>query len=204
MQTRRDLFRQICAAVAAPASVALASAGTDKHDFIPTTPLETSGIAIHRRGRAEAGPIWLARSTDAQMLANTFAGDLARALGREPHVYDAMSLGLAPSAAREAPLGLVWECFAGWSRNARGAVHVHSCTYLMESYRWVSLDMLANAAEEMARLLAPARRFYRLGLPGGVPGGLAANSWDGAVRCVEAFDIGRDALRVRFDCLVSY
>src|ERR1022692_2578020 len=45
MQTRRDLFRQICAAVAAPASVALASVAA---------PLETSGIAIHRRGRAES------------------------------------------------------------------------------------------------------------------------------------------------------
>jgi hypothetical protein len=167
--------------------------------------VETSGIAIHRRGRDEAGPIWLARSTDAQMLANTFAGDLARALGRElrPQVRDAMSLGLAPSAGRQEPLGLVWECFVGWSRTAGGAVHVHRGTYIMQCYRWVSLDMLANAAEEMGRLLAPARRFYRLGLPGGV-GGLAANSWDGAVRCVEAFDIERDALRVRFDCLVSY
>src|ERR1022692_1532403 len=185
MQTRRDLFRQFCAAAAAPASLALASAA----------PLDTSGIAIHRRGRGESYPA---------ALANTFAGQLARTLGREPHVYDAMSLGLAPSAGREEPLGLVWECFAGWSHNSRGAVHVHRGSYIMESYRWVSLDMLANAAEEMARLLAPARRFYRLGLPGGVPGGLAANSWDGAVRCVEAFDIGRDALRVRFDCLVSY
>ena len=121
MQTRRDLFRQICAAVAAPASVALASAGTDKHDFIPTTPLETSGIAIHRRGRAES------YYPPAQTLGNTFAGHLARALGRElrPQVRDAMSLGMAPSAAREVPLGLVWECFVGWSRTAGGAVHVH-------------------------------------------------------------------------------
>src|ERR1017187_1547076 len=100
MQTRRDLFRLLGAAVATPASVALASVATARANAIE---VETSGIAIHRRGRDEAGPIWLARSTDAQMLANTFAGDLPRTLGREPHVYDAMSLGLAPSAGREAP-----------------------------------------------------------------------------------------------------
>ena len=161
MQTRRDLFRLFGAGMAAPALASFA------------TPRETSGIAIHRRGRPEAGPIWLARSTDAQMLANTFSGELARALGREPDVYDAMSLGMPPSAPREVPLGMVWECFVGWSRHAGGAVHVHRGTYIMESYRWVSLDMLANAAEEMGRLLAPARRFYRLGLPGDA---LAANS----------------------------
>ena len=200
MQPRRDLFRQICAAVAAPASVALASAGTDKHDFIPTTPLETSGIAIHRRGRAES------YYPPAQTLANTFAGHLARALGRElrPQVRDAMSLGMAPSAAREVPLGLVWECFVGWSRTAGGAVHVHRGTYIMECYLWPPLDVLAGAAEEMARLLEPARRFYKLGLPGEMPGVDAANSADGAIRCVQVYDLVRDRLLVRFDCLVSY
>src|ERR1022692_1566616 len=198
MQTRRDLFRQICAAVAAPASVALASSGTDKHDFIPTTPLETSGIAIHRRGRAES------YYPPAQTLANSFAGQLARTLGRAPHVRDAMSLGLAPSAGGEEPLGLVWECFAGWSRNSRGAVHVHRGSYIMECYLWPPLDVLASAAKEMARLLEPARRFYKLGLPGDLPGVDAANSADGAIRCVQVYDLVRDRLLVRFDCLVSY
>jgi hypothetical protein len=167
MQTRRDLFRQICAAISAPASVALASSGTDKHDFIPTTPLETSGIAIHRRGRAES------YYPPAQTLANSFAGQLARTLGRAPHVRDAMSLGLAPC-------------------------------YIMECYLWPPLDVLAGAAEEMARLLEPARRFYKLGLPGEMPGVDAANSADGAIRCVQVYDLVRDRLRVRFDCLVSY
>jgi hypothetical protein len=198
MQTRRDLFRQICAAISAPASVALASSGTDKHDFIPTTPLETSGIAIHRRGRAES------YYPPAQTLANSFAGQLARTLGRAPHVRDAMSLGLAPSAGREEPLGLVWECFAGWSRNSRGAVHVHRGSYIMECYLWPPLDVLASAAKEMARLLEPARRFYKLGLPGDLPGVDAANSADGAIRCVQVYDLVRDRLLVRFDCLVSY
>src|ERR1017187_373804 len=185
MQTRRDLFRQFCAAAAAPASLALASAA----------PLDTSGIAIHRRGRGESYPA---------ALANTFAGQLARTLGREPHVYDAMSLGLAPSAGREEPLGLVWECFAGWSHNSRGAVHVHRGSYILECYRWLPLDVLAGAAKGVGGLLEPARRFYRLGLPGDMPGVEAANSWDGAIRCVQAFDIARDRLLVRFDCLVSY
>jgi hypothetical protein len=189
MQTRRDLFRQICAAVAAPASVALASVAA---------PLETSGIAIHRRGRAES------YYPPAQTLANSFAGQLARTLGRAPHVRDAMSLGLAPSAGREEPLGLVWECFAGWSRNSRGAVHVHRGSYIMECYLWPPLDVLASAAKEMARLLEPARRFYKLGLPGDLPGVDAANSADGAIRCVQVYDLVRDRLLVRFDCLVSY
>jgi hypothetical protein len=186
MPTRRDLFRVLGAAVAAPASVALAS----------IAPLDTSGIAIFRRGRGES------YYPPAQMLANTFAGQLSRALGKEPAVYDAMSLEMAPSAGREVPLGLVWECFVGWSR--RGAVHVHLGSYLMECYLWPPLDVLADAPKQMARLLEPARRFYRLGLPGDMPGVQAANSWDGAIRCVQAFDIARDRLLVRFDCLVSY
>jgi|ERR1022692_611437 hypothetical protein len=194
MQTRRDLFRLLGAAIAAPASVALASSGTDKHDSIPTTPLE-SGIAIHRRGRRESYPA---------ALANSFAGELARTLGREPHVYDAMSLGMGPSAGRAEPLGLVWECFAGWSWNSRGAVHVHRGSYILECYRWLPLDVVANAAKEMGRLLEPARRFYKLGLPGDMPGVESANSADGAIRCVKAYDLVRDRLLVRFDCLVSY
>ena len=135
---------------------------------------------------------------------NSFAGQLARTLGRAPHVRDAMSLGLAPSAGREEPLGLVWECFAGWSRNSRGAVHVHRGSYIMECYLWPPLDVLASAAKEMARLLEPARRFYKLGLPGDLPGVDAANSADGAIRCVQVYDLVRDRLLVRFDCLVSY
>jgi hypothetical protein len=133
MQTRRDLFRLFGAAIAAPTSVALASVAT---------PLETSGIA------------------GAQVLADKFRWGLARELGRAPAVYDAADLELTVSSVA-APVEMGWECFVGRRRDNLAAVH--RGRYIDENpLGGTYIDGMALvAALAMARVVWPARRFYR-------------------------------------------